>query len=214
MESFNLSELYKKAFGINHNAQTFDSSQIKESDYLNTGKFETPQSDESEFSYFKAARKGVTFNGSPVFMPVWIGGLLLENEPVLSISMKKRIQKTYIQGVEQYDPTGELITVSGERYGSIKEFLGLDDTEIVIRGIVINNKSKKVYPEDSIFKLSELVKRNESLTLTSGLTNLLGIKRVIIESLNFPPMVGVQHAQAYEITCFVDSDFDIVQDDE
>jgi Domain of unknown function (DUF6046) len=206
MEEINLGELYQKAFGVKY----FDSGQIEKENYLNVGEFDTPKTDEKEFSYFKDARRGATFNGMPVFMPVWLDEVMLPNEPTIDIKIGKNFVKTQLQRFPKWTATGR--EVDNEYYGTIKEFTGFKDTEITIRGIIINEKSKKAFPEDALFKLHEIVKKNESVTLSSGLTNLLGIRRVVIESMTLPEMVGVQHAQAYEIKCISDRAFEVYQD--
>ncbi len=134
--------------------------------------------------------------GRQIFMPVKLGGFLLPNEPTITINSKKNIIETALAG--------------STRRGTVKELISIGDWEITIRGIALNTNSTKVYPEDMVHRLNYTYGRNEAIEIESALTNLLGIYRVVIKSVNFPEMTGIQHAQAYEFQCVSDEDFDLV----
>ncbi|MDV7397193.1 DUF6046 domain-containing protein, partial [Arthrospira platensis SPKY1] len=88
-----------------------------------------------------------------------------------------------------------------------KELIRSDDWEITIRGIAVNNRSTLYYPEDQVQQLALLDSVEGSLDIESALTNLLGIYRVVIYRITLPEMVGIQHAQAYELFLVQDEDF-------
>jgi hypothetical protein len=133
--------------------------------------------------------------GQSIFMPIRLGGVLLPNEPTIRITGQKTIVETALAG--------------STRRGTVKELISVDDYQVLIRGIAINYSSKLIYPEDQVKALHDLYLKNESLLIECALTNLLGIYRLVIKSVDFPEMVGVQHAQAYEFTCISDEDFDL-----
>jgi hypothetical protein len=94
--------------------------------------------------------------------------------------------------------------------GTVKELISIDDYEITIRGIAVNSESKLTYPEDQVKAIHDLYLLNESHFIESGLTSLLGIDKLVIKEITFPEMIGVQHAQAYELKCVSDEDFELV----
>lgn len=154
--------------------------------------------DESgEFVTVRRSLNANTFDGRPLFMPVKIGGLLLPNEPTILITAQKNIVETALAG--------------SARRGTVKELISVEDYQITIRGIALTEEMEKKlqYPEDMVKKINDLFNNPVSLEIECALTNLLGIYRVVIKSVAFPEMVGVQHAQAYELQCVSDEDFDL-----
>jgi len=133
--------------------------------------------------------------GQLVFMPMMIGGVLLPNEPSVTIVGQKTIVETALAG--------------STRRGTVKELISVDDYQVTIRGIALNYASKLVYPEDEVKAIRDLYEKNQSLVVESALTNLFGIYRLVIKSASFPEMVGIQHAQAYELVCVSDEDFEL-----
>lgn len=134
-------------------------------------------------------------NGRTVFMPVEIGGLLLPNEPTIAIDQEKVIQETALVG--------------SRRRGTVKEQIGFADPRITLRGIIINYDNKRFFPEDQTKKLQDLFQEGASLEIKCALTSLLGIYRVVIKRFFLPEMIGVQHAQAYQLDCVADEDFNL-----
>jgi hypothetical protein len=99
--------------------------------------------------------------------------------------------------------------VGSRRKGSVKELISIDDDSITIRGIIVNTKSTRDYPEDEVLALKELIDRPEALAIECGLTELLGIYRLVIEDWDLPEIRGFQHAQAYELKCTSDEDWNL-----
>jgi Domain of unknown function (DUF6046) len=190
-----INTLFEQIFGFKR-GMPLDSGQINKETLRNAGgDLDAPKSSESEFSIFRDVRALLSGNylGQPIFMPVQLGEIVLPNEPTMSIGFSKTVVKTTMVG--------------SNLEGTIKELISNNDYEITIRGIIINPFQKKVYPEDEVSTIHQLVRRGESLKILSGLTALLGIEKVVIEDLQFPPMVGIQHAQAYEIKMYSDRDW-------
>lgn len=189
----------------------YDENQILPPQYLETEPYtDVEKIDEDEYSKFSVSRDEIRkqhFLGMAIFMPVAFvyldeGGkeqtLVMPNEPSLQISVSKTVNKTKIVGN---------IGAKSQRDGSVIDHIHLNDYDIILRGIAIEPQSRKVYPEDMIFDIHELAKLGQSVRIKSGLTALLGINYVLIESMELPAMVGVQNAQAYELRMSSDSNY-------
>lgn len=194
---FSIPSLFERAFGINR-GKPYDPSKIIDPNY-NPGE-PVPQVEgagaDDLNSEFVQVRNSIGQNlptGQPLFMPVQIGGLVLPNEPTIYIFGRKNVVETSLVG--------------STRRGTVKELIGVDDYSITIRGIAINYDDNKVYPEDQVKAIHDLYLQNESLEIQCGLTSLLGIYRVVIKHIALPEMIGIQHAQAYELQCVSDEDF-------
>lgn len=188
--------LLNRAFGIGR-GKPFDPGQAREPEVRHELDFEgLPPSSDEEGTEFVQVRNSLNANlptGSPVFMPMKLGGLLLPNEPTIIINSRKNIVETALAG--------------STRRGTVKELISIEDWNVTIRGVAINYKSKLVYPEDDVKSLRDLYERNESLEVQCALTNLLGIYRLVIREFELPEMTGIQHAQAYQFICTSDEDF-------
>lgn len=104
--------------------------------------------------------------GGSYQMPVRLGGVWLPNEPIITVSGKKNIVESA--------PVGLLSDI-----GTIKEFISLGGYEIIVQGIILS-KDANYFPEQETRLLSEMYRRNESLEILCGLTEILGINRVVI----------------------------------
>lgn len=214
--TFSVIDLYDQAFGL-PKGKPFDPKQFKKSEIAGLKDFDLSGTepfsagngvDPLDLKAVAGAQKGDvylnmrnTLNyksplGLTLFMPIKIGALQLPNEPTIVITGKKTIVETGLVG--------------STRKGTVKELICIDDYAMTIRGVIINYGSKNIYPEDEVFALHNMYLKNEALAITSALTELLGIQRVVIKELTFLEMVGVQHAQAYELQCVSDEDFDLV----
>lgn len=198
MAEFNLdiSALVNRAFGIGR-GKPFDPGQIQQPGIRKEQEYDDlPASSDEEGTEFVQVRNSLNATlptGSPVFMPMKLGGVLLPNEPTIIINSRKNIVETALAG--------------STRRGTVKELIAIEDWSVTIRGVAINYKSKLVYPEDEVKALRDLYERNESLEVQCALTNLLGIYRLVIREFELPEMTGIQHAQAYQFICTSDEDF-------
>lgn len=161
-------------------------------------RYEDGMPEEMEEGSFVNLRSTVTSRdmlGRPFFMPVKLGGVVLQSEPTVLISSSKTIVKTALAG--------------SSRRGTVKELISVEDYELILTGVVFSEQNKKAYPEDRVKELNDLYNRNESLPIECALTSLLGIYRVVIERMELPDMIGYQNAQAYRFNCVSDEDFEI-----
>ncbi|HLO38372.1 MAG TPA: DUF6046 domain-containing protein [Lacibacter sp.] len=130
--------------------------------------------------------------GREFFLPVVLDGLMVPFA-VVSISCKKTIVKTALV----------------ERQGTVKELINTEDYVINIKGIIVRPDDK--WPEDDIITLEKLFNKNQSVTLRNALTDIF-LKgdyehKVVVQSINFPAMAGIEHAKAFEIECESDAIF-------
>lgn len=192
---FDINALYKAAFptsrGIEFNQAFYDAQ-------MNVPNFDAPFSADTEGGELLRVRRqigGTNSVGVPYFMPIRIGNFTLPNEPTIQFAVSKRIVETPLLGLQ--------------RVGTVKELIGIEDYQFTIRGICINENDAEIYPETQVKALNDLFKVNESLEILCGLTAILGVSKVVIRSFQMPDMIGVQHAQAYEVQCTSDFDFEI-----
>lgn len=194
--NFDIGTLFQRAFGFQR-GQPFDGGRVQEPMIRTELDFEgIAQQDDAEGTEFVQVRNSLNASlsdGRPIFMPMRLGGLILPNEPSISVSSRKNIVETALAG--------------STRRGTVKELIAIEDWQVTIRGVAINTKSRTVYPEDQVKAIRDLYERNESLEVMCALTNLLGIYRLVITGLDLPDMIGIQHAQAYQFTCVSDEDF-------
>jgi hypothetical protein len=156
----------------------------------------------------------LSYLGTPLFFPMTIDGVLLPNAPLITVSGIKNVIKTPV----------------ASRDFTVKEIVSLDDYKINIKGIATNydpingvakNTSSTVYeefPEDWFVLLNNLYKRKQSektpdtisLPVQCDYLRMLGIHYLVIESIDFPPMAGVQSALAYEMKAVSDENIELV----
>jgi hypothetical protein len=177
--TFNLRTLTQDAFSPPQEPKPFILPEVAEQD--------------GQFVQMRQTLAAADVLGRPYFLPVRLGGVLLPNEPVMIIRGRKHIVETDLVG--------------SKRRGSVKELIRLDDYDVTIRGIAIQTANTRDYPEDQVKALHDLYLRNEALSVESGLTELLGIYRLVVREIGFPELRGFQHAQAYELLCRSDEDF-------
>lgn len=193
---FDVASLYGRVFGEGRGVRFPDTPQTPKGD--EAGQFDIVGAESEEGTEFVSVRQSInasSYYGKPLFMPVRLGGLILPNEPTIRITGTKLITETPLAG--------------STRRGTVKELISIGDYNITIRGVAINDGQKNIYPEDSVKALNDLFLRGESLAIECAMTNLFGIYRLVIKEVDFPEMIGVQHAQAYEFLCVSDEDFDL-----
>jgi hypothetical protein len=197
MTNFSINQLFEKAFGFKR-GKDYDGEQasvgkVTERTYNAFGLGDTEGGQNPNLINVRQQLQARSYLGESLFMPVALGGVLLPNEPTISLSSSKTIVETPL--------------VSSTRHGTVKELISIDDWRITLRGIAITDTDTEIYPEDWIDKLHKLYLRNESVEIVCGLTQLLNIQRVVIKNFELPEMIGIQHAQAYQLELVSDYEF-------
>jgi hypothetical protein len=186
MPDFKIDDIFKKAFGYE----------------VPKGKFTLPTAPErKEVSDLGQAYYESDDLGREHFLPVKLNNYLVPFA-VVGINAKKTIVSTSMP----------------ERGGSVHEIISVDDYAINIKGILINDDN--VFPEKEITAIHKLFEVNNSIELRSALTDIFlrgGNKdserlndllhQVVIKTVNYPAVAGVEHAKPFEITCESDMIF-------
>ena len=153
----------------------------------------------------------LSYLGTPIFQPIIFkaGGYftLKDGEAVLEnfstdymlpatctaeFSRSKKIIKTDISGFE----------------GSVKECFAISDWDIQIRGLILSTSSggnnHHVYPENELLELAKYERLVDSIEVAGGMFNLLGIKRIVIESATFGKTQGMENVIPFSFKCISD----------
>lgn len=193
MIELDINKLYKAAFGIRGiPASQIKSTSIYEAEELDASKIKSPGASTLLYDS-RLVRK--TPIGTALFMPMMIGGIQLPNEPMMIANIKKKIIETPLYG--------------SKRRGGVIEDMGIESYVITIKGVAVNYNDSINYPSDQVDQLNRLFMKREALEIVCPLTELLGIEYVVLKSLSWPEMVGVQHAQAYQFQAVEDHVFEL-----
>lgn len=191
MNSFNLVDLYQKAFGIKGVRFNVSASQSVES--ANNTYFDIPGVE----SRLLVPGQSLSVLGTPIYEHFTFSytekgktrSITLPDWPLMSVSAHKNILCTPIKGLP----------------GTVKEFINFDDYKISIRGMLINYESND-YPEQLVHDLHDFFKINDQLVITSPiLNNQLDVDAVVMESIDFPALEGFPNVQPYQIDMISDA---------
>jgi hypothetical protein len=119
---------------------------------------------------------------------------LFPNEPIISIGMSKTIVKT--------------ATVGKKKKRSVKEYITTDDEVITIKGVCIDLNDPEVYPADQVKLLNDLFEVNDAVEIEdNAFFELFGIRKIVLEDLQWDEMIGESGMQKYTIKALGDDDF-------
>lgn len=139
--------------------------------------------------------------GRWVFMPVQLKHNLIGTSDnsyelpyaLMKVSGKKTIVETPLVG----------------RVGSVKELISIDDYSISITAILVGENGK--YPESEIETMDKIWRLNEPIELISAFTDLIlgNNDKIVIKSISYPSMQGIEDAQIVTIECITDRPFEL-----
>ncbi len=116
------------------------------------------------------------------------------NEPLVSLSQKKKIIETP--------------TIGYKRRGTVKEYIYTEDFNVKIRGLCINEDDSKTYPSNQVEILNRAFEVNEALEIINNkFFTFFGIGKLVLKSINYEDMQGHEYIQKYSIDAVSDSDF-------
>lgn len=119
---------------------------------------------------------------------------LFPNEPIVSIGMSKTIVKT--------------ATVGKKKKRSVKEYITTDDEVITIKGVCIDLEDPERYPADQVKMLNDLFEVNDAVEIEdNAFFELFGIRKIVLEDLQWDEMIGESGMQKYTIRALGDDDF-------
>lgn len=186
--SFNLVELYQKAFGIKGVRFAIPpNTQNQKADIMYNGlSVSTPPSALAQSILGTPIYEQITFKdgNNEYTLPDW---------PLIDIAYTKNIIKTPVKG----------------RNGTVKEYINIDDYQIAIRGILINYFTDE-YPYDLLSQLQSFCIINKELQVTSPVLNILDIHNVVIADVRYPEVEGYNHIQPFIIQCLSDEPVELI----
>ena len=95
------------------------------------------------------------------------------------------------------------------RDGTIKEYIGLDDYEVNIKGVICGENG--VYPYDHVKNLVDFCRYDQSLGIISKFLNeLFEINEVVIKDYAFEQSEGSYSYQKFEINCWSEKPVEIL----
>ena len=136
-------------------------------------------------------------NGNEIFMPIWLirsdGSRLLLQNTIMSLASKKTIVETPLVN----------------RKGTVKEEISVDDWEMNVKGVIVS--SDGAYPDQQVYDLNQLYELGEALGIENARTSLLlnGGEKVVIKTLDLPPINGKMNVQAFEMNLVSDLEFSL-----
>lgn len=96
--------------------------------------------------------------------------------------------------------------------GQVKEYIGEDDVDITIRGLLINNSSYAA-PLDQKVALKAACKTKQTLKVTCETLNALDIHYLVVRKLSFPEVEAQLQVQPFVIECDSDYPYELVIQD-
>ena len=101
---------------------------------------------------------------------------------LITVSQAKKIIRTEIQG----------------RNGTVKEYIGDDDYQVVVNGIITG--SNGVHPVDEISELKEILDAPVSIEVACAYLQNLGIENLVVMDYSFEQQAGGHSYQTFSIT--------------
>lgn len=105
-----------------------------------------------------------------------------------TVSQAKKIIKTEIQG----------------RDGTVKEYIGMDDYQVTINGIIVGEN--RVHPKNKVLQLKSVLDAPVSIPVVSEFLNNLGIFNIVINDYSLPQEAGGYSKQDFSINALSDTD--------
>ena len=135
----------------------------------------------------KGAYKGFEIvNGLPKQIDITYSAYTFPGWAMIDVSQNKVIVKTPING----------------RHGTIKEYIYKDDYKVTIRGIIATDGIH--YPYKEKMELQSLYNVNASIEIVSRTLNDLGVRDIVMESLDFSDVEGMNNLCTFSINAVSD----------
>lgn len=106
---------------------------------------------------------------------------------IIQINQSQRVIKTEIQG----------------RNGTVKEYIGADDMQITVNGIITGQNG--VYPKESVNRLKKWLDAPVAKGVTAWWLNDLGVNNIVIESYSIPQTRGGYSYQVFSFNAVSDT---------
>lgn len=109
-----------------------------------------------------------------------------------TVSQAKKIVKTEIQGAD----------------GTVKEYIGLDDYQVSINGILTGNNGQR--PLNELLSLKRTLDAPVAIPVISSFLNNLGIFNIVVDSYTLPQEAGGWSKQDFSINALSDTPFELL----
>ena len=145
--------------------------------------------------------------GTPVVMDLafesvtykdFVSGKTFKTPPIkfetilCTVTQAKKIIKTEIQG----------------RDGTVKEYIGMDDYQVTINGIIVGEN--RVYPKSVVLQLKAVLDAPVPVPVVSDFLNNLGVFNIVVNDYAFPQVAGGQSKQDFSINAISDTPVEIL----
>jgi hypothetical protein len=111
---------------------------------------------------------------------------------LVNVSQPKRIERTEIPG----------------RDGTVKEYIGMDDYQVTVNGIITGPNG--VYPTAEVAQLHEMCKAPISIPVVSRYLQNLGIFNLVIMDFAFDQEPGGYSKQNFTLNCISDKPVELI----
>lgn len=108
---------------------------------------------------------------------------------MVTCSREKNMEETMMEGAD----------------GAVKELGGYRDYEVSIAGLLISTDA--LYPEKEVKQLIKIEEAKAKIGVTADLLIWLKVNHIVVRSIKWIPMEGVENAQAFELNCVQDRDY-------
>ncbi len=153
-------------------------------------------------SFIGSDKDKLSMLGQKIMLPVrlriplegeeWIQ---LPNEPIMSINSTMEVERTRVS--------------RGNKRGTVKEIINLDDYVINLDGLIIN-ETEKAYPDDIISDMRRLMEHPGSLEIDSHITRLYNITLVVRSQYAAPRQDSDKlRVQRYNMQFWSDEEFEL-----
>ena len=187
---YNMNEVYKSAFGY---VRPPYPALMLEGETLGLSPVGTIKALRGSFKLRSALNVEYT-------LPIKLDNWQLPQEPVVGIRGGKNIIETELNRGE----------INGRKLvQNVLEEINLNNYQVRIRGIILNEEDPDAYPEDAVRRLREICEKPGSISIENGLTALWNITRVAIRDWDLREVQGYVGAQAFELDCISDVDFEL-----
>lgn len=181
MATFNLTSLYLRTFGFTAlpYGQLDARTQVTDAQRFDALEARQPVGEETGLL------------GTPIHLPLRLGDFKFPNEPLVELSMQRRIVITDIDGND----------------GSFKELYSNGDVQVTIRAILVNDDDPDSYPEDLVRALRNVLEERKHVRIINRLTAMFNVEHIAVESWSFPAVPGELGMQGVEIRGLSDREF-------
>jgi hypothetical protein len=106
---------------------------------------------------------------------------------LIQVTQNQRVIKTEIQG----------------RNGTVKEYIGADDLQITVNGVLTGRNGQ--YPKEDVIRLKKWLDAPLAKGVTAWWLNNLGVNNIVVESYSIPQQKGGYSYQVFSFNAVADT---------